>query len=312
VEIEGSIQQKFASVNTSSRGYQEVIDIEVPAHAHYKYTITWNDTRKKGEIEYAENGETKFAEYSYRIGLSLASSLVEEVPCPGSEATLAPTDLPQPTPTSPPPVKTLADGCIFSGTWTVASSLGNPIPSEPDGCYAPALPGMFATPGIGLRILDDSNRNYVISGIYTPIRNNSTIEFKVYVKSMYIIDEVLPVEVRFAVVSMEDPMNARNSARFKLHVERTEDSPVIFFIAGDRGDNTGAKVRDRHYEYGHTYAIRLALTGNVMNVFVNGIPLDETLDLPDGPKAFYIGYDLPAFGGVDAQVQDVLIDGVQK
>jgi hypothetical protein len=80
VQLEGSIQDRFASVNTTSKGYNEVLQIEIPAHTFLEYTIIWRESRQEGTIEYTENGEPKKVDYSYRIGLQLDSSSTKKIP----------------------------------------------------------------------------------------------------------------------------------------------------------------------------------------------------------------------------------------
>jgi hypothetical protein len=107
-------------------------------------------------------------------------------------------------------------------------------------------------------------------------------------------------------------MNTTKTARFKLQVEDNHTKPFVYFMAADAGEFNGVKVKDRHYEYGHTYTNRIELTGNVMNTFINGIPLDEDLEIPVGPKVFYVGYNAPILAGVDGEIWDLTVDSMQK
>jgi hypothetical protein len=312
VELEGSVQQRFSSVNTTSKDYQEVLSIEVPARTHQEYTITWRETRREGTIEYVENGVNKSANYSYRIGLELASSNVKDLGCTNLATILSPT--PEPTATEPPPVKTLADGCLFADTWTIDStdtSAKGSTARELDGCYSTGSLGIYPDKAGVLHIFDQK-RSAIASGIYTPIRNDSVIEFRVHVTSMYLVYPETPTYISFAVAPATDPMDARKTARFKLHVEKTDKKPVIFYMVADPDESVGVKVGDRHYEYGNTYTIRFELTGSVMNISINGTELDETLSIPAGPKVFYIGYNLPLLAGVNVEVTDISIDGIRK
>jgi len=188
----------------------------------------------------------------------------------------------------------------------------NSIFAMSDGCYDMGPVGIFADGSGVLHILDKNKKTHFVAGIDTPISNNSVIEFKVFVNSMYLPNVENPLFVSFAVASAADPTSAKNTARFKLQVEQTKDQPTIIFVLADTGENNGAPVEGRHYGYGNTYSIRLELTGNVMSVYINNVRLDEAPIVPVGPKVFYIGYNLPSFASIDVNVTDVKIDGVLK
>jgi hypothetical protein len=318
VAIQASVAQKFASINTTQKGYQEIITIEVPARTQQEYTIIWRETRREGSIEYSENGETKYANYSYRVGLELASSSVKDLSCLAtvtpSPTVAPPTQTPQPEPTAVIE-KFISDGCISSATWKIASTdqdTLSTITTKPDGCYDTGSLGLFPDRTGILQILDKKKRTALVSGMYTPINNNSVIEFKIHVNSMYIANTTTPVFISFAVASLDDPLTAKNTARFKLQVEDLTESPLIYFVLADTGENNGAKFPSQHYEYGRTYTIRLELTGSIMSIYVNNTKLNESLAIPAGSKVFYIGYNLPAFSGIDAEVTSINIDGVFK
>ena len=313
VEPEGSVEQRFSSVNTTSKDYQEVLSIEAPPRTHQEYTITWRETRREGTIQYVENGETRFAKYSYRVGLELASSNVKDIVCPNLATILSPS--PEPTATEPPPVKTLADGCLFADTWSIDSTDENAKSStarELDGCYSTGLLGIYPEKAGVLHLTDSKEKSAVASGIYTPIRNDSVIEFKVHVNSMYLVYPETPTYISFAVAPADEPMNAWKTARSKLHEEETDKKPVIFYMVADPDESVGVRVGDRHYEYGKIYNICLELTGSVLHIYVDGVELDESLSVPVGLKVFHIGYNLPLLAGVDVEVADIRIDGVRK
>lgn len=172
--------------------------------------------------------------------------------------------------------------------------------------------GIFTDSNGTLHLNNRGQRSAITSGIYTPINNNSVIEFKIFATGMYIVNPPSPVIVNFAVTPLDDVLTARNSARFKLQVETSDTRPIIYFVLADVNENTGTKVGTQHYEYGRTYTIRLELVGNSMKVYINGRKMTEELLIPTGQKAFFIGYTLPIAAGVDAEVKELTIDGVAK
>jgi hypothetical protein len=116
VAIEGKVEQHFRGSTIKQQGHEESVAIEVPPRTQQEYTIVWRESRREGTVQYTENGESKTASYSYRIGLELASATGRDLPCPGQEAsktaamltyTPYPTYTPLPThtpfPTSPSP-----------------------------------------------------------------------------------------------------------------------------------------------------------------------------------------------------------------
>lgn len=80
-ELEVAIEQHF--IDQVSVGHEEDVEIEVPAHSRQEYSIVWQESRREGTVQYIENGETKTATYSYRIGLELNSTTVRDLPCSG-------------------------------------------------------------------------------------------------------------------------------------------------------------------------------------------------------------------------------------
>jgi hypothetical protein len=97
VTLEGEIERHFTSSSTSGQGHEEKALIEVPPHSHQKYYIIWRESRREGTVQYIENGQTKTASFSYRIGLELGSTAVIDLICPGqlpgeNIATLSPTE----------------------------------------------------------------------------------------------------------------------------------------------------------------------------------------------------------------------------
>lgn len=78
-----AIEQHFTSIVENSTVHGESVSIEVPAHKQQEYHIVWRESRREGTVQYTENGETKTANYSYRIGLELVSSTGRDLICPG-------------------------------------------------------------------------------------------------------------------------------------------------------------------------------------------------------------------------------------
>lgn len=272
--------------------------------------------------------------YSRIISISPDNLILEDLrltpiaptstPQPGSTSTFTPeptatmTHTPTITPTAtntPLVVKPLAEGCVFSGTWKIDSTdstILNNVSTRNDGCYDTGALGIFADRNGVLRILDEDNRRSISSGIFTPVNNDSVIEFQVKVNLMYLVNSGNPAYINFAVAPAAEPMNTRSTARFKLQLEDVGNDPWIYFVLADVGENNGSSLTTQHYEYGRTYTIRLELTGSVMRVYINNIRQNENLAIPTGSKVFYIGYNLPTLAGVDVEVTNVKIDGVLK
>jgi len=319
-KLQGAITDHFAVVRASGSGYQESVQITIPDHVQQEYTLVWRETRSEGIVNYTENGAAKFANYSYRVGLTLLSSVARKIDCSiqvTETPTLIPvTETPLPQPTSAPVVKTLADGCIYAGTWLIDSTdqdTLNSITKKTDDCYETGALGMFSDRSGVLHILDRKKHTAVASGIYVPISSDAVIEFKVHVSSMYIANTEKPAYIDFAITPFNDPMTTKNTARFKLQVEEMiANSPLVYFVLADAGENSGAKFPSQHYEYGRTYTVRFELIGSITNIFINNIKLNETLSIPPGSKAFYIGYNLPPFAGIEADVTNIKIDNSLK
>jgi hypothetical protein len=100
--IGGSVEKRFASSRNVERTHEEGGKIEVPPHTKQEYTLVWRETRRGGAVYYVENGESKTAEYSYRIGLELMSTTGKDLLCPGQETVPPPTSTPSAVPTIPP------------------------------------------------------------------------------------------------------------------------------------------------------------------------------------------------------------------
>ena len=151
-----------------------------------------------------------------------------------------------------------------------------------------------------------------MSGIYTPVTEKSVIQFNLHINYLYIVYPDQPTYLNFAIAPASAPLSAKETARFKLHVEKEGQKPLIYFVLADVGENTGSKIASQHYEYGRTYTIRLVLSGGSMSIYINGVDVKETLSIPSGPKVFYIGYNLPTLAGADIEITDIQVDGILK
>lgn len=319
VQLQGSIEKHFASSETIGAGHMESINIQVPAYTRQEYTIVWMETRREGTVEYLEDGEAKFADYSYRVGLELAFSSAKNIDCS------LPTETPPPAASIPSTATAgslpsqegrLADGCISSQIWQPDSTdqtMLDAVSIDPSNCYSMEALGIFADRQGVLHIYKRDRRNREALGMYTPINSNySIIEFNIYVNSMYIVYPENPVYITFAVAPAGAPTSTRDSARFNLQVQSTGEDPFVLFVLADAGERSGIPLGTQHYEYNRTYAIRFELTGGLMDIYINNLKVSESLSIPDGAKVFYIGYDLPVLAGVDVEITDIRMDGVPK
>lgn len=249
------------------------------------------------------------------INFVLATSTMESpisTPEPAIPQTTA-TEI-KPATKTPLPVLTLKDGCIFASTWQAASRGISTSKNDPDanGCLALGTAGLAADNSGVLHLLQTAKKDPLAAGIYTSITDKSIIEFKVSVKNLTNVYAEKPAAINFAIIPLEDLIPAEKSARFKLLFDLREDKPLIYFVLADLGETTGSKITTQHYEYGHTYTIRLELTGISIRTYINNIQTDDTLALPAGPKAFFIGYDLPTMASADVSISDVRVDGNLK
>jgi hypothetical protein len=320
VKLEAAVEERFSAIKQTFQGHEESVTINVPPHTRQEYTITWKETRHEGTIEYTVNGVSQSANYSYRVGLEFVSASGMDVDC---SATATPTTLPTQTSTQVASAaatsavlrtKTLAEDCIFSRTWKPdAPNTGvlSNISIATDGCTALDELGLFAEQG-ALHLTKETRNNTAAAGIYTPINSNAVIEFSLYINSMSMRFNNNIAEVTFAVTPANDRLAAKSTARFKLHLEDPGNGKVIHFMMADAGENDGVKLGNQHYEYGRTYNIRMLLSANQMDVFINGYRINEKLELPQGAKVFYIGYALPVYTEMDLRVSNLTVDGLAK
>jgi hypothetical protein len=316
--IDGESQQPIMGAKVSlDLGDVPLIDY-ADTEGIYRFRLTINSTII-GQLKVEAQG---YETYTRNISITADDKNIADIrltPQPMSSFTFTPE--PASTSTSAPPatstlqVLTLAERCIFSETWRVHSldsNSRNSVVIKPNGCYDMGLVGIFADNTGVLRILDRNKTDTIVSGIVTPINNDSVIEFNIFVNSMYLpYVENGPVFASFAIASAANPLDSKNTARFKLQVDTTTTEPPVIFVLADAGENNGAPVKGQHYGYGNTYAIRLELTG-VMEVYINNKKMNESLGIPTGPKVFYIGYNLPSHASIDVNVSEIKIDGVLR
>lgn len=325
IELAASLQEHFSYTKNSSQGHTESVDIEVPAKTKQEYSIVWREMRREGTVDYTVDGEKKFANYSYRIGVEFVSSLGRDVSCfetptltplptetPTPESTLTPVAA---TATATPRPKLLADGCISSAVWKVDStdtSTLQDVITDSEGCYLLGALGFSANQSGVLKMFQVAKRRTVAAGIYLPVSETSNVQFKIRVNHLYIVYADPPTYINFAIAPASAPMTGTESARFRLYVNKNDQRPLISFMMADVGESTGSRIESRHYEYGRTYTIRFELAGSSMRVFINDVNTNEILLIPAGQKVFYVGYNLPTLAGVDAEIMDVWVDGVLK
>lgn len=236
-------------------------------------------------------------------------------PSASATVTATKTSTATPQPTATPEPRPLGENCIDPQIWEPASADAAAlagISQYTNGCYSMEALGIFTDSAGTLHLNYRDRRSVAAAGIYTPIRNDSVIEFKVFVNSMYVVYLDKPLTVNFAVAPANDPITEKNTARFNLHVDTNEKPPIVHFVLADVGEHLGTKVGTQHYEYGRTYTIRLELVGNFMKVYINGREMLETPYIPTGQKVFYIGYNIPIISGVDVEVKDITIDGAPR
>ena len=139
-QLEGEIKRRIDTSITA--GHEEEVEIEVPARSRQEYSIVWQESRREGTVQYVENGETKTASYSYRIGLELNSSTVRDLSCPGQPAggtapTVPDSESPVEAPTQASPVAEGGDTAVPTALALPVSSLLLPFEDSFDGGLRP-------------------------------------------------------------------------------------------------------------------------------------------------------------------------------
>lgn len=229
--------------------------------------------------------------------------------------TVHPTDTPIiPTDTATqPPIKTIADGCIAVQTWQRNSNDAEALEStsEQNNCWNLNSLGFRAKSDGSLNLVVPRSNAQTTSGIFTPVSNQSVIEFKVRVNSFHIVDQARPAYIGFSIAPKSNPMAVKGSGRFKLQIENAANPARLYFLLADADETSGSTVDTQNYQYKRTADIRMELNGPVMNVYINNVKQLEAIRIPSEPIVFYIGYDLPLLAGADIQITDVVVDGVK-
>lgn len=106
VTLEGAVEKHFGTVEVEIDGREEKVVIDVPGSTRQEYTLVWRESRREGAVRYIEDGQEKEAQYSYRVGLEMVRSTVNDLACPNAPAAqpLDPGD--PPVPTTPPAAQT--------------------------------------------------------------------------------------------------------------------------------------------------------------------------------------------------------------
>lgn len=151
-QLEGGVETHLKSLNSETTGHQESTMIEVPAHSQQEYAITWREIYRKGEISYIENGQTKVATFSARIGVELAKTTVRDLGCPDQVASNQ-LSTPIPTYTAVPATETATDTstplpptATLSATPTLPPPTSTATPKPTNTATATQKPTNTATP----------------------------------------------------------------------------------------------------------------------------------------------------------------------
>jgi hypothetical protein len=231
--------------------------------------------------------------------------------------TETPTLTPSPTDTVTPslvPILTLHDGCIADQTWQVKSSDANiPTPvSNIHHCMNLNDFGFAAETDGTLHLIATTVKVQSSAGIFTNVGDRSTVEFSVFVDTLYMAYDDNPAYISFAIAPSADPTSARGSARFKLQIKKSGNSPIVFFTLADPNQNVGTELGTQHYRWGRIYKFRFVLKGIDMEVYIDNVKLDQTISIPSGAKVFYIGYNMPILAKADVNISNIVIDGVDQ
>ena len=209
---------------------------------------------------------------------------------------------------------TLKKGCIAESTWKAAAS-DEDMQSKTStigGCLIPSGIGAAAEKDGILRVVQTAKNGPVKAGIYTPINKTAVIELNVRIRNLYIADATAPASIDFAIAPANAPLDAMNSARFRLFVDTVGNDALVYFVLADPGEFNGAKVANLRYQYGWNYAIRLELNGSLMTSYINNVKVPDNISLPAGDAVLLISYNLPSQAGTEVEITEIRIDGVEK
>lgn len=222
--------------------------------------------------------------------------------------TASPTDAPQPTATTQ--IRTLVDGCFDTQTWkphSINEDTLNAIIST-DNCFNLNTLGISVEKGGTLHLLATAPKTDMASGISMPISDQSAIEFKFSVKSLYIVYPNASAYITFSIAPAENPMAEAGSGRFKLLVDKTGDASTVYYYLANLDQTVGSRFVSQHPSYNRTYTVRLELKGLSMEIYINGAQLQEEVTVPAGSKVLYIGYNLPVQAGVEVEITDLTVN----
>ena len=220
------------------------------------------------------------------------------------------TSLPQPTATTQ--VKTLADGCFSASKWKAQSINSEALKSvsTQDNCLNLNSLGVSAEQGGKIRLLATAPKAKSASGVAIPVTDQSVIDFKLSIGSLYIIYPDEAVYVSFGIAPADNQLAERGAGRFKLVVDRTGNEQTVFYYLANAEQSFGSKWPSQHPSYNRVYAIRLVLKSISMEIYVDGNKLKDEVTLPPGTKVFNMGYYLPVQAGTDISISELTIDGV--
>jgi len=237
------------------------------------------------------------------LPLAVASSPTSQAQAPAIIASDTP------APTSAPRIKTLADGCIAAQTWRIASldTTASSAVSTSNGCLNTEALHISADQSGTLHFAAKAGKDKLASGIYTPIRDNSVIEFSVTVTQLFISFAGDPAAtITFALAPQASPMSEQGSSRFKLIVEKPND--IIFYLTAGADQTVGNKIIGQHPEFSTKYSIKMELSGLSVKIYINNANTKE-VTLAAGSKVLYIGYSLAPASGADVEISGLKIDG---
>jgi hypothetical protein len=219
------------------------------------------------------------------------------------------TNAPEPTATTV--VKTLADGCFSARTWKPNSINTDALTSvsTQDNCYNLNSLGISVAGG-NIRLLPTAPKTKSSSGISMPINDQSVIEFKLTIDSLYIIYPDEAAYITFGIAPTDDPMAERGAGRFKLVVDKTGNNQTVFYFLANAEQSYGSKWPSQHPSYRRTYSIRFVLKSISMEIYVDDVKFKDEVTLPPGTKVFNIGYYMPVLAGADIEIADLTINGV--
>jgi hypothetical protein len=304
IELGTTVAAELGYTYGSEDAVTRSITVKAKPGTNMQHAVKQVEVWKTGEAQVTVGNQSVSVPFRFLQDFSVELEESKDMKCDGSTPTV-----------SNYPPQSISGGCISSETWTLASTDTDTLSGisvDANGCYQTDVLGVFPDNSGTLHVNLRNQKKDIVTGIYTPVDNNSVVEFKVYVNSMYIVYAEKPVVINFAIAPVGDVMTAKNTARFKLQVEGKKEKPRVYYYMADVNEYNGVKLDTQHYEYGDVSTIRFELVGNTMKVFVNDIKMDEELLIPTAQKVFYLGYNIPTLAGADVEISGITIDGVAK